>query len=280
MAITQPHETSFGPTVWEHLAEALAAPLAWRRVDHLLEALTALRPAGTHAIAQVSLWHLPESQPAQMQRIRGRYLMRPQDHEWDRRALSRLFASDMVEWANPGVHLLHQRLADAPNHEICDDYVAITSPDVWSTLDICRRGSRPLGFSNGYTHYWRTDALHCINTTVWLGPDTDKHLTDERRAQLGGLFTLGKPLFEQVLVHDAVGQVIRNLTERQRDVLQVVLAGLSEKEMAAQLHRSAHTIHSHVRELYRQFNVQSRAELMALFTSQELVDMQDRDGWA
>jgi DNA-binding CsgD family transcriptional regulator len=48
-------------------------------------------------------------------------------------------------------------------------------------------------------------------------------------------------------------------------VLELLLDGLSEKEIAAQLHLSQHTIHNHVRAIYRITDVHTRAELLARF---------------
>jgi DNA-binding CsgD family transcriptional regulator len=43
------------------------------------------------------------------------------------------------------------------------------------------------------------------------------------------------------------------------------LAGLSEKDVAVRLELSRHTVHSHVREIYRLLNVRTRSELLARF---------------
>jgi len=50
-------------------------------------------------------------------------------------------------------------------------------------------------------------------------------------------------------------------------VLDWLLKGLSEKEAAASLHVSWHTVHSHAKRIYRLLGVHSRAELMSHFVS-------------
>ncbi|MEM1011111.1 MAG: helix-turn-helix transcriptional regulator [Planctomycetota bacterium] len=62
------------------------------------------------------------------------------------------------------------------------------------------------------------------------------------------------------------------LSERQRDVLRLLLRGHSEKEAAAELGVSAHTVHTHVKRLYAEFDVSSRGELLALFVDRRLLD--------
>lgn len=49
--------------------------------------------------------------------------------------------------------------------------------------------------------------------------------------------------------------------------LRALLRGLSEKEVAAELGLSRHTIHEYVKALYRRFGVRSRSELLARFVA-------------
>ena len=58
--------------------------------------------------------------------------------------------------------------------------------------------------------------------------------------------------------------VIASLPARQRDTLECLLAGDSEKQAAAKLGISVHTVHQYVKALYRSFGVNSRAGLLAL----------------
>lgn len=55
-----------------------------------------------------------------------------------------------------------------------------------------------------------------------------------------------------------------SLPPRLREVLTMLLAGDSEKQIARQLAISPHTVHSHVKRLHRRFNVSSRGELLAI----------------
>jgi DNA-binding CsgD family transcriptional regulator len=55
------------------------------------------------------------------------------------------------------------------------------------------------------------------------------------------------------------------LGPRLRQTLACLLEGDSEKQAAARLGLSRHTVHEYVTALYRRFDVQSRGELMALF---------------
>ena len=44
-----------------------------------------------------------------------------------------------------------------------------------------------------------------------------------------------------------------------------MLHGASEKAIASQLGLSRHTVHDYVKQIYRRFDVSSRAELLARF---------------
>jgi DNA-binding CsgD family transcriptional regulator len=53
------------------------------------------------------------------------------------------------------------------------------------------------------------------------------------------------------------------LAPRQRQTLELLLSGNAEKEIAARLAISRHTVHVYVKSLYKRFGVSSRAELLA-----------------
>lgn len=50
------------------------------------------------------------------------------------------------------------------------------------------------------------------------------------------------------------------LTKREREVLQGIASGLSEKKLAEQMKVSPHTVHTHIKKIYRKLQVGSRAE--------------------
>src|SRR5262249_13172431 len=55
------------------------------------------------------------------------------------------------------------------------------------------------------------------------------------------------------------------LAPRLRALLELLLTGRSEKQIAAAAHVSPRTAHKYIEQIYRAFEVSSRAELMALF---------------
>lgn len=59
---------------------------------------------------------------------------------------------------------------------------------------------------------------------------------------------------------------LRELSGRQREVLDAFLAGHSVAATAAQLHLSEHTVRSHLKVIYRKMGVRSKTELMRRLT--------------
>ena len=57
----------------------------------------------------------------------------------------------------------------------------------------------------------------------------------------------------------------RPLAPRVKQTLDLLLAGQSEKQIARALRLSPHTVHDYVKTLYRDFEVTTRAELLALW---------------
>jgi DNA-binding NarL/FixJ family response regulator len=65
--------------------------------------------------------------------------------------------------------------------------------------------------------------------------------------------------------------LIEPLTNREREVLQQVVQGLRNGEIAEQLHVSVKTVETHLTSLYGKLGVQSRAEAIALAQKQGLL---------
>jgi two-component system nitrate/nitrite response regulator NarP len=55
------------------------------------------------------------------------------------------------------------------------------------------------------------------------------------------------------------------LTERELDVLQEVARGLSNKQVAAQLHISEETVKVHIRNILRKLDVRSRVAATVMY---------------
>lgn len=72
-----------------------------------------------------------------------------------------------------------------------------------------------------------------------------------------------RSMLEEMAPRKLNNEMDRSLSPRMRDTLQLLLGGDSEKEVATKLGLSQHTVHIHVKKLYKRLDVSSRAELMA-----------------
>jgi DNA-binding CsgD family transcriptional regulator len=64
---------------------------------------------------------------------------------------------------------------------------------------------------------------------------------------------------------DSIGGWSCLLTPARQRVLSSLLDGLTEKDIAARLDISPHTVHNHIKAIYRSFDVTTRSELLSLF---------------
>jgi DNA-binding CsgD family transcriptional regulator len=88
---------------------------------------------------------------------------------------------------------------------------------------------------------------------------------DEERDLVRGMLASIPDVARRLALGCGVFAFTERLTPREREVLQHLLGGLAEKEIAYQLGLGDRTLHHHVTALYRKLGVRSRAELMALF---------------
>lgn len=77
----------------------------------------------------------------------------------------------------------------------------------------------------------------------------------EGGASLGGVTMDTRDLCERASANVPIGP-------REREVLEGLIVGQTEAEIARALDMSPHTVHSHARSLYLKFGVHSRFELL------------------
>jgi pSer/pThr/pTyr-binding forkhead associated (FHA) protein len=60
---------------------------------------------------------------------------------------------------------------------------------------------------------------------------------------------------------------LKGLSAAERPVMDLLLTGLSQKEIASKLKKSEHTVHNHIKAIYKKMGVNSCPELLALFVA-------------
>jgi DNA-binding CsgD family transcriptional regulator len=124
-----------------------------------------------------------------------------------------------------------------------------------------------------YTAFGIQDEL-CVGCPV--SPETEAYFVFNRRgttepfsdadAELAGFALRGLSWFHrQMFFSHGLLVAQEPLTPMQREVLQLLLSDKTEKEIATELGQSFHTTHTHVKDIFRKYNVKSRAGLMAVW---------------
>jgi len=197
-------------------------------------------------------------------------LMIVDDHPLMRRGIRQLLALDprlvVIAEANNGT----EALAEARQHE----------PDV-ILLDLNMKGMSGLdtlkalrheGISSRILVLTVSDAHSDIFTMVDAGADGYLLKDSEPEILLGQILqaSQGEKVFSDgvaryLATRQHSADPLRQLTERERDVLQEVARGLSNKEIGTILHISEETVKVHIRNLLRKLDVRSRVAATVLW---------------
>ena len=105
------------------------------------------------------------------------------------------------------------------------------------------------------------------------------------RAAADGAVVLPQPDVVEVLRRAArerdvtwrAADLLRSLTEREREILELMPSGMSNEAIADELHVSVRTIATHLQNVYRKMGVHSRLEAVAVA---DRLGLPHRDAWA
>lgn len=144
------------------------------------------------------------------------------------------------EWDTEGHRTLSAQLG--AEDRLYAAHPAVHSPQ-WVGVTVCWRGRTDAPFGAEEVR-----ALHWMNAEV-----VPLLLTLLRRADVNRSIE--------------AGALIARLRSSQRRLLPLLAVGHSEARIADEIHRSKHTVHDHVKQIYRALGVRSRVELVHKFGS-------------
>lgn len=190
-------------------------------------------------------------------------LMIVDDHPLMRRGVRQLLALDprleVIAEASNGT----EALAEA-RHQDPDIILLDLNMKGMSGLDTLK-ALRHEGISSRILVLTVSDARSDIFAMVDAGADGYLLKDSEPEVLLGHILqaSRGEKVFSEGVTRYLANRQhsadpLRQLTERERDVLQEVARGLSNKEVAAILHISEETVKVHIRNLLRKLDVRSR----------------------
>ncbi|GAA3904877.1 MULTISPECIES: response regulator [Gibbsiella] len=85
------------------------------------------------------------------------------------------------------------------------------------------------------------------------------------RAAAGGQNIISEAIADYLSSRSEQSNPFAELTEREQDVLQEVARGMSNKQVAVQLHISEETVKVHIRNMLRKLNVRSRVAATVMY---------------
>ncbi len=117
-----------------------------------------------------------------------------------------------------------------------------------------------------------SDVLALMDAGVdgYLLKDSDTaELVENIQKAVRGEMVLSEAVRNHLLEHRPENDPLAVLTDRERDVLQWIATGMSNKQIAAQLFISEETVKVHIRNLLRKLNVHSRVAATVLYLAQQ-----------
>lgn len=126
--------------------------------------------------------------------------------------------------------------------------------DIWASVALMRRqGSKPFDEKHQQTLKKVKPAVaHMLRSGCARQGLTAQPATPRKRSGSNGK-------------RYSTDQIIAKLTRTECQVLGYLRLAATEREISQEVHRSPHTVHVHVKNIYRKLEVSSRSELMELF---------------
>lgn len=131
--------------------------------------------------------------------------------------------------------------------------------------DLSRDFLDPIGFSDIWSSAVLLRSGWVLSLWTPVLPNESIPSRDNKRL-IEGLLRLLAPAFGTLSPLVAASEPNATLSPAQSRVFDLAVQGLSEKQIAVQIHRSPHTVHSHLRAIYRHYGVANRAELLTTLT--------------
>jgi DNA-binding CsgD family transcriptional regulator len=220
-------------------------PVLWRR--HMFLGLCPLVGARVAAGGEIRDFGKPTQVVLQSVDVRG-----------FSQTVSRYLAEDGIRH-DP----VFRRFAQIPGQLVTRCLGQLIDPADWHRSETFRRYMRPAGIDSRIISFYRLPYDVRTVTAITLHRGTEDPSFGLREARLVHYFhhELSRMLGRELAT--VAGTKTSGLPLRQRQVLDCLLNGDSEKQVARRLGLSPHTVHTHINRLHQRFGVQSRGELLA-----------------
>lgn len=126
----------------------------------------------------------------------------------------------------------------------------------------------PMGCADVMLSIWAASSDRAL-AMLLLRPIDERPFDETDRTLMTLMLRAIAPLVDRE-IFQPVHAAEADLTPRQIEVLRLLLAGESKKQIARALSRSEHTIHTYIRQIYQTLGASSRGELMARFVDRRM----------
>ena len=127
-----------------------------------------------------------------------------------------------------------------------------------------------IGYADSLTSMWAATPERAV-FLVCHRREIDRPFDDSDQALMSLMLRGVAPIVDREIFRSSAEEH-GHLSPREREILLMLLAGDSEKQIAANLQRSINTVHTFVRQIYREYKVSSRGELMAQFVDKAVIE--------
>ncbi|MCI0630432.1 MAG: helix-turn-helix transcriptional regulator [Phycisphaerales bacterium] len=257
---------TFAPTIsiqaTEQIVDALnsAAELEGGpegRLEFLLKRLQVLLERDSRC----ALWLVDQLQRVPAPRLVSRCVVRP---SWDNYSVQdTAFVQAALDDAVPVSRVMIPRMLKkirTPSTIIASE----AGDNEWFDNVLVKQYLSKIGYADCVASFWAASRDHAV-ILVFYRRAEDRPFSERDETLISLMLRSVAPIVDREIFRRDDSYSAPALSPREREVLLMLLAGDSEKEIAAGIHRSIHTVHTFVQKLYGLFKVSSRGELMAQF---------------
>jgi two-component system, NarL family, response regulator YdfI len=176
-----------------------------------------------------------------------------------------------VVGSSANLESLSERFTDARPHAVLLDVSGEKASELLDSLHFSEIVSETavVVLSEHLPPGWAAEALRAGVRAILPSEVSPGHLISALQAAVAGLVVLHPSDVESALVPASrvshpVADLLESLTRREREVLQMLASGLANKEIAARLSISDHTVKFHVASILGKLGASSRTEAVSL----------------
>jgi DNA-binding CsgD family transcriptional regulator len=174
----------------------------------------------------------------------------------------------LLDLCGPGLYPCVPEAARNSRKPIVFYFAQDADPD-WYNNTFVPDVLEPKGWIDNLSALWSASPKRVVSLNVFRVKG-EPHFADADRRTMSLFVRATAPLVDREMFRVA-DMNLPQLSPPQRQVLRRLLRGESEKQIAAGVYRSPHTVHSHIKAIHDAFGVSSRGELLARFIDQHLV---------